>query len=139
MRKVIFVLLGCCLALSVYAQNNIKIKIQDKVTHEGLPGASVSITNGPGGSTDSQGLLELSNLPNGPVEFKATFVGFRDTLVSITLPYEYPVLVIELEAVEETLEEVIISSTRNNRRIEDLPLKVEVLGLEEKAKRENHW
>ncbi len=113
------------------AQHALTIKVEDQSTHEALSGAGVTIVGGPGGSADATGKVVFNNLSAGLREIKVSFIGYRDTTVSVTLPYELPELVIGLAAVEEALDEVVVSSTRNNRRIEDLPLKVEVLGLEE--------
>lgn len=120
------------ISISGFAQNTLRIKVQDATTGEGLPGANVTVgSTNTGGSSDKDGKLELKNLPPGKLELKATFVGYRDKLIVIVIPFDKPELMIDLVPEEEELEEIIVSTTRTNRRIEDLPLKVEVLGLEE--------
>ena len=114
------------------AQHSLKVKVMDGTTHEILPGANVVINNTTnGGSTNVDGITELKDLPSGQLEFKISFIGYQDTLVMARIPYEHEMLVVGLTSAEEQLEEIIVSSTRTNSRIEDLPLKVEVLGLEE--------
>jgi outer membrane receptor for ferrienterochelin and colicins len=120
-----------CCSLTSRAQQSLKIKVIDAASSESLPGSSVTLENTPnGGTANADGLVELLNLPAGVNNLKVSFIGYKDTLVSITIPHE-AVFIVKLEAAEEELEEIIVSSTRTNKRIEDLPLKVEVLGLEE--------
>jgi outer membrane receptor for ferrienterochelin and colicins len=119
------------ISFSGIAQHTLKVKVQDASNEEALPGANVLIIrSGTGGSIDKNGLLELKNLSSGELKLKISFIGYHDSLVSVNIPYE-EMLVINLTPEEEELEEVIVSSTRTNAHIEDLPLKVEVLGLEE--------
>jgi iron complex outermembrane receptor protein/outer membrane receptor for ferrienterochelin and colicins len=118
-------------SLSAYAQHTLTVLVQDSYTGEALPGANVQIDHSiVGGSTDKDGRIELKDVAPGNVILKVTFVSYRDTLVNISIPYE-GTLTIALAPIEEELDEVIVSSTRTNQHIEDLPLKVEVLGLEE--------
>ncbi|HRI78889.1 MAG TPA: TonB-dependent receptor [Cyclobacteriaceae bacterium] len=116
----------------VFGQHSLKVKVVDVVDASPLPGANVVQTaNNQGNSTDKNGVVEFTNLPAGSLSIKISFVGYRDSTVLVTIPYREPELLIQLHPEEEELEDIIVSSTRTNRRIEDLPLKVEVLGLEE--------
>jgi outer membrane receptor for ferrienterochelin and colicins len=129
--KAAFTTLLLITSIALFAQNALQIKVQDASTAEPLIGASVLVVStSKGGSTDVNGLIELRDLPAGNLSLKISFVGYRDSLVNATVPYN-GTLVIGLQSAEENLEEIIVSSTRTNQRIEDLPLKVEVLGLEE--------
>ncbi|NCI47981.1 TonB-dependent receptor [Sediminibacterium soli] len=79
--------------------------------------------------TDSAGFFSLP--VSGKTVLRFSFTGYteKDTAVDITGP---ATLSINLEPVEEELEDVVIvSSSRTNSRIEDLPTRVEVLGMEE--------
>ncbi len=123
-----------CVTASVicHAQHSIKIKVIDAVTREPLPGANVVIhTPTSGGSAGEDGITELKNLNAGLLEFKASFIGYHDSLFVVKIPYDKDLLTIGLLTSEEKMDEIIVSTTRTNSRIEDLPLKVEVLGLEE--------
>ena len=114
------------------AQHALRVKVIDGATTEPLPGANVKFAQtNKGGSTDKEGVFDISNLEPGKVELEISYVGYRDSLLAITIPYSSSELVVALASAEEELAEIIVSSTRTNRRIEDLPLKVEVLGLEE--------
>ncbi len=119
-------------SVSAQAQHSLRIKVIDYSTMEALPGANVLVVNtANGGSTGVDGVAELKNLKGGLVEFRISFIGYRDSIVAIQIPYDKNLFTIGLVAIDEELDEVIIASTRTNSRIDDLPLKVEVLGLEE--------
>src|SRR6478609_4633594 len=124
--------IGFCLSSFLsQAQHSLKVKTVDGASSEALPGASVMLQGTSNGSTtNAEGIAELQNLPAGMQEFKISFIGYKDTLVSVSLPHE-SIFTVNLSVAEEELEEIIVSSTRTNKRIEDLPLKVEVLGMEE--------
>jgi len=125
-----FIFIGFLIAS--FAQQSLTVKVIDGHSGEELTGASVIETNlSIGGSTSANGLVTLSNLANGEHQLKVSFIGYRDTLVSVAIPRPGNDLVVKLLPLEEELEEIIVSTTRTNARIEDLPLKVEVLGLEE--------
>jgi outer membrane receptor for ferrienterochelin and colicins len=126
----LFLSLG--MSLSGYSQNLLKIKVVDAHSGEILPGANVLIQQtSVGGSTDKSGVTELRDLATGTVDLKISFIGYRDTLVAVSVPAPGNEISVALTPMEEELEAIIVSSTRTNSRIEDLPLKVEVLGLEE--------
>jgi outer membrane receptor for ferrienterochelin and colicins len=114
----------------VRGQASLSVKVEDATTHEPLPGAGI-LLNGQGLSADSHGNVEFKGVPAGAATLKLSFVGYRDTTVSVNIPYEENLLIIRLSTAEEQLEEIIVSTTRTNSRIEDLPLKIEVLGLED--------
>jgi iron complex outermembrane receptor protein/outer membrane receptor for ferrienterochelin and colicins len=119
------------LSLSVHAQYSLKIKVVDTHTGEVLPGANITDPRtSTGNATGENGIAVFENIQTNQLSLKISFVGYRDTLVTVALPHE-SVFTIGLSAEDESLEEIIVSSTRTNARIEDLPLKVEVLGLEE--------
>jgi len=129
--KTFFVALFLSTSLTVFAQHTLRVKIQDAHTGEVLPGASVQVENpSKGGATNTDGIAEITGLPAGELSLKISFVGYQDTLMAVTLPQE-KMLAVGLAPLEEELEEIVVSSTRTDQHIEDLPLKVEVLGLEE--------
>jgi outer membrane receptor for ferrienterochelin and colicins len=135
-RKMTYRFAVCLLFLGIsvagHAQNALRVKVVDVHTYQNLPGANVIETaTSIGGSTNNNGVADLTNLPPGPIRLKVSFVGYRDTLVSASIPYSRNELLVGLLPLEEKLDEIIVSSTRTNARIEDLPLKVEVLGQAE--------
>lgn len=86
-----------------------------------------------GTNTDSNGYFSITTKLTGKVKLHFSHTGYvsKDTLLDLT-SLGISNFLIFLEAAAENLDEVIIvSSSRTNSRIEDLPTKVEVLGSEE--------
>jgi len=118
------------LTFNCYSQNTFKAIVRDKITNELLPGATVKIGDRVSQTNDS-GKIVFYDLPGTEVNIEVTYAGYEiqrlhfllnDTATHIIfLPPEHN----ELESV------TIVSSTRTNQRIENSPLKVEVLGREE--------
>ena len=115
--------------------SSLKIKLQDLKTHEALIGATVRYKTNTkiGAAADLNGVVELKNIPSGKQTFTASFVGYENKDFEIQLPLtdaQQPFLV-EISPSQEAIEEVIVTASRTNSRIEDLPIKVEVLGQED--------
>ncbi|MBO0951617.1 TonB-dependent receptor [Fibrella forsythiae] len=121
-------------SLVVHAQT-VQLRVEDSLTHQPLAGATVRIqTTLPTGMVaDANGLARLTNLRPGNTSLVVSLVGYKDSPYTLTLPLSNPdsVLTIRLAAAEAALEEVVVTATRTNRRIEDLPIKVDVLGQED--------
>ncbi len=121
---------------AIFSQtSSLKIKIEDAKTHEALIGATVRLKakSKIGGAADLNGIVELKNLPDGKLTFEASFVGYEEKEFEVILPLtdaQQPFL-IEMSASQEDIEEVVVTASRTNSRIEDLPIKVEVLGQED--------
>ena len=116
------------------AQNSFKCIAKDSSTKELLPGVNVVLQGTANGvSTDLDGRAVLKNIPDGRQAISFSFVGYK----TINRYYVFPfpdsgkagIILIPPEG--NDLEEVIISSTRTNSRIDDLNTKVEVLGQED--------
>ena len=99
-----------------------------------LPGVTIVLdatTNAT--ATNGNGKAVLKNIPNGSHTIHFSFLGYK----SIHQAFEFPladstkIATILLPAEQEDLEEVIVSSTRTNSRIDDLNTKVEVLGQDD--------
>jgi iron complex outermembrane receptor protein/outer membrane receptor for ferrienterochelin and colicins len=116
--------------LFIFAQHSLRVKVVDDMAQP-LPGANVAVGRGAkGANADEQGIAELRDLPAGNAILRISFVGYRDTLISVVLPHEQ-MIEVTLLAAAENLDEIVVSSTRTDQHIEDLPLKVEVLGQAE--------
>ncbi len=128
----IFLALNLFAATMAYCQEIVRVKVIDAQNQESLPGASVVFSEAKRGtSTNSEGVAEFKDLPAGPYELHVSYVGYHDSIGMVVIAYPQNDILVALQPAGEELEEVIVSSTRTNRRIEDLPLKVEVLGMEE--------
>ncbi|MES2890732.1 MAG: TonB-dependent receptor, partial [Bacteroidota bacterium] len=127
----------CILLLSIYfiaplkAQDSLRIIVTNPQTKRPVSGANISERGGIVLTTDSAGACLVTVLQPGQHHFSITSIGYNPFELVATIPGTslYEVL---LEPDEQNLDEVIIvSSTRTNQRIENSPLKVEVLGSEE--------
>ncbi|OEK03371.1 hypothetical protein BFP97_18390 [Roseivirga sp. 4D4] len=132
-RILVSTLLCLSMAHGVLGQQVLKFKILDKETNQPLVGATASISPTIGGIADTNGLVTL-NLSNDLTEVKVTFsfVGYAAESRTVKLPSttSEPILIF-LEMEEEEMEEVIVTTTRNSRSIEDIPTRIEFLGTEE--------
>ncbi len=114
------------------AQHLLSVTVQDAVSKEKLSGVSVTLEKSrTGGMTDSTGQLRLGNIPAGAHTLHISLIGYRELIITYTFPLANPVIVLEMEKEAEKMEEVIISSSRTDSRIENTPTRVEVLGAEE--------
>ena len=130
MKKSILIIAAVLIFVQVYAQHNFTAVIKNKATGQPVAGATVTEKK-TGRNTDSSGFIEFQQLTAGHHNFTISSVGYSTKLLQVTLP-DTTLYEILLEADDKALDEVtIVSSTRTNQRIENSPLKVEVLGNEE--------
>lgn len=113
------------------AQHSVNFIVRDSVTKAPLNNATI-VLRGIAKTTDSVGRAAFKDIPAGHNLFTISMVGYEARQFGLTFPLSNSGdQVIALEPATAELEEIIVSSTRINSRIEDLPMKVEVLGLEE--------
>lgn len=103
-----------------------------RVRHDALPLADAMVRSGPiARPTDEEGVAVL-RLPAGARAVIATRIGFRPETLVVTLRAGADTAVtMMLEEQAVALAGIIVSATRSGRRIEDEPLRVEVLEGEE--------
>lgn len=137
MKKIILLL--ACIPFCVNAQNTFKAIIKDKESKERLIGASAYISELKiGTSTDSSGMLVISNIPNGLFKISFSFVGYEKEGMNFTFPLtsNQPNEIYLFNESEELTEVVVVSATRSSRTIDDIPTRVETISageLEEKT------
>ena len=131
MKKYFFFLLLLTFSLNSFSQS-IEIHVQDASKKEALPGVSVALGNKTIGMTDSSGNFKYAAKP-GTNRLRFSIIGYEPKTDSILIKgVEAVRITIELVALATQMEEItILASTRNNQRMENSPLKVEVLGREE--------
>jgi outer membrane receptor for ferrienterochelin and colicins len=124
----IFALLLCC---NLFSQNKFTCRVLDSVSGKPVPYTVVILEGTKNGAlSDSLGIVTLDKIPNG----KNTFIFSSTEYKTISKTFIFPFadssgpVPVYLSLNNEELEEVIVSSTRTNSRIEDLNTKVEVLG-----------
>lgn len=126
-------LLWLCMTNNVFGQQLVKFRILDKETNQPLEGATASISPTIGDVADENGVVTL-RFPDSAKEAKVTFsfLGYVAQTLTLELPMadNEPTLIL-LEEDAEEMEEVIVTTTRTSRNIEDIPTRIEFLGTEE--------
>ncbi|MBR9777671.1 MAG: TonB-dependent receptor [Cytophagales bacterium] len=126
-----------CLYGTAISQNTFTATIKDKDSKEALFGVSVYFPQlEKGASTDSMGKVSIDDIPSGIYTILVTHLGYE----SIELQQSFPLgeeLILLMEHGHEEMEEVLVTSTRSGRTIEDVPTRVEVIAGEELAEKGN--
>jgi len=123
-----------CMAWAMLAigQHTVQVLVKGK-GGEPLAAASVSVAGlGSAGVSDSLGLVTLRDLPAGRWMLSVSHVGYerREAEVAVPLASPGPVTVV-LEVLEKEEQEVVVTSTRSNRSLRNIPTRVEVISGEE--------
>lgn len=138
MKKAISLLALLCPAVIVKAQHSLIIQVKDADTHAALPAATVTLTGTPGGATtNSNGVAKLPRPNAGPQTLSVRFIGYKNYNSTLQFPRVTDTVLVALEPVEEKMEEVVISSTRTTRTIQNIPTRVEFIGGEELEEKGN--
>ncbi|MGM9477359.1 TonB-dependent receptor [Pedobacter sp. GSP4] len=139
MQKIIVLLCAIMCTVSAYAQDNFKITVKDKESRAALEGVTVLIkgTNTIA-KTAANGTAVFSSMPTGSQTLIIRNVGYQEQVVTLNFPLKQTApLEILLAASEDELEEVIVSSTRTSRSIQNTPTRVETIELEEIDEKSN--
>jgi outer membrane receptor for ferrienterochelin and colicins len=132
MKKLVALLLF--FPLFTNAQNTFKAIVKDSSTQELLIGSSVVIKGTSiGSNTDLNGRTEIKNIPDGKHTIVISYIGYENLELTFNFPLADSLKeqTIYLKSKGEELEEVIVTSTRTNSRIENIPIRIEVIGEEE--------
>lgn len=136
------IILLLCVAFNintVFGQNTFKAVIKDSDTKEPLIGATALLKGTTTGeTTDLNGLVTISNISNGQQVIEFRYIGYETLSDSFTFPLAIsePVeILLKSEAGE--LGEIIITSTRSSRTIQDIPTRVEFIAGEELEEKSN--
>lgn len=129
MYKLLAVTLMIGMGAQLQAQETLRLKVIDR-SNLPIAGATVMLP-GQTAVTNDSGRLEINGLNGGKIPVRVSATGYLETSRSFTLP-DTAWHIIALTQKEKELEGVtVLSSTRTNQRMENAPLKVEVLGREE--------
>jgi outer membrane receptor for ferrienterochelin and colicins len=127
-----------CIGKLCMAQNILTAIIKDADSKMPLAGATILLTETTKGATaDERGIVVFSGIPNGKQVFLFRSVGYKEHTETIVFPRLGDTLTIFLGTEEEGLEEVVISSTRSTRTIQNIPTRVEFIGGEELEEKGN--
>ncbi|MCX6291887.1 MAG: TonB-dependent receptor [Bacteroidetes bacterium] len=133
MKHPLFFLFFILFSVVAKGQNTFEAIVKDSLTKETLTGVSVVLEGSQNGSSsDAGGIVQLKNIPDGPVTISFSLMGYKKTSIRFVFPSS-SVKRSEIFLSEDnfSLNEIIVSTTRTNSRIEDLPVKMEVIGPED--------
>ena len=130
-NKCIIAFAGLFFSMAANAQYNFNCVIKNAATKESVHGASIVLNKLNKTVSKQDGSVQIQNIPAGKFSVIITNAGFTEQQIAVDIPQTDSLMFIQLVPKEEQLDEVIVSSSRTNSRIEDLPTKVEVLGSEE--------
>ena len=119
---------------SALAQTNITVQVGSKDEGEAIEGATVNIerTNITG-YTDSNGVAVLFSVPDTAEHIIVSYLGYYRKKVKLAKGQAK--IEVKLEEQEEELDEVVIVTTRNDKRNTELPTRFEVITEEEVEER----
>lgn len=134
MRHLLFSLRLLLIVSSAPAQHAITVRIIDDKTKEPIVGASILLSAlNLGVITDSTGQARLTGISDGEQTLRISSISYKTKDKRLTFPRPDPGAIeeIDIEPTSIELQGVVITATRTDSRIEDSPVRVEVLGLEE--------
>jgi outer membrane receptor protein involved in Fe transport len=138
MKKLFSIIIMLCAGYLSNAQNTLVASIRDAASKAPLAGTTVLLTGtNKGAKADSNGIAVLSQIPDGRQIISFHFIGYKEHTEILTFPRNNDTLTILLEKAGEEMREVIISSTRSNRSIQNLPTRVEFINGEELEEKGN--
>jgi len=130
MKKLISIIF--LLPLFANAQNIFKAVIKDKDTKENLASATAYIKMlNLGAAADANGILNIRNIANGTYEIVFSSIGYEKKEMEFTFPMAQQPVEVLLEKESGELSNIIVTTTRTNSRIEDIPIRVEVIAKDE--------
>ncbi|MRX38357.1 TonB-dependent receptor plug domain-containing protein [Flavobacterium sp. LC2016-23] len=139
MKKKLIVSFLMALNLCAYAQNTLNIVVKSIETNEPLNGVTASIKGTSIAATsDENGQITLANIPDGLQGIKFNYMDFNEHIETLEFPLkDKNVIEILLQESSEELDQVVISSTRSTRSIQNIPTRIEFIGSEELVEKGN--
>ncbi len=134
MKKLLIMLLAWTISYSAFSQNVFTTIIKDSKTGEPLIGATIKIKSlNKAASTNETGQIIFTDIPDGKHLLEIRYIGYVTKQDSIFLPLTViQPIIFNLERSEgEELEEIIVSTTRSSRTIDNIPTRIEVIAGEE--------
>jgi iron complex outermembrane receptor protein/outer membrane receptor for ferrienterochelin and colicins len=120
-----------------YAQNTFKAAVQAEETKQPIAGARVSVRGTEiSATTDATGRAELAGIPDGEQVIEIIAENYEIQELSLTFPLADQSEKLIFLKVNE-VGEVVISSTRTGREIDDEPTRVEAIDEEEVDEKSN--
>jgi outer membrane receptor for ferrienterochelin and colicins len=138
MKKIILSLLALLITTLTFAQNTWKAKVADTELKTPLTDAYALLKGTTiNAKANEKGIISLTNIPNGVQTIIIKLVGYEQKELSLNFPLtQTEPQEILMQATDDELEGITISTTRSSRSIKDIATRVEFIAgeeLEEKA------
>ena len=138
MKKYLLFHISLLCSLCIYAQQTFKVNVKSEKEKNNLQSVTVTIpTFHKTALTDSNGIVILKNIPSGKYQIRFSYVGFKEKNVLFEFPITKDTInEVLLEETEPETDEIIVTSTRTNRSIANIPTRIETISgdeLEEKG------
>tara|TARA_R110002124_G_C8947898_1_gene513149 strand:+ start:682 stop:2865 length:2184 start_codon:yes stop_codon:yes gene_type:complete len=117
--------------ISFAQTSDISISVRDAETNEPLLGATVYFEElEKGAVTDFDGIARFTEIPNGNLIIKISYIGFEtiETTIDVGTKTAFD---FKLESGGNELDEVVIQSSRSTRTVRKIPTRIEFIGAEE--------
>lgn len=111
------------------AQKAYTFFLKDSVSGNAIQSVNVTNESGLVKQTNTMGFVTFAETPS--MKFTFSCVGYEMKELSFVFPLPADTMIIRLTATENSMEEVVIVSTRTNQPIEHAPIKIEILDAEE--------
>lgn len=129
MKQLLIFILSLC-AFASFAQSSLNVLVKDSASQDPVIGSTVFIKSLKiAASTGADGQATLKDVPDGTHEITISYPGYQAKTFRVSMPAGQTITIIL--SPDKALDEVVVSATRTNSRLDDSPLKVEVLGNED--------
>lgn len=129
-RVALLVLLSSCVAAGTSAQTPARVRVEVRSGSAPVASADV-VVNGTTLKTDAEGIASTAVTP-GAVDITIVKEGFAPVTTTVTVAAgQTQTVLVDLQAQPTHEEEITVSATRTDKRVEDQPMRVEVVPGEE--------
>ena len=138
-KQIFLLLIAATSIFCASAQNKFTATISNSETNELIIGAAIKVLKSNiSGISNQNGLAELLNIPDGKQTISISFEGYETLIQSFDFPLlTNEIIKISLQPENESLDEVVVQSTRTSRTIANTPTRVETIDAEELDEKNN--
>jgi len=127
-KQVIYVILFSMFSANILAQSTIKGTLYDEETLKPVSFANIWIGNKKGTVSDEEGKFILENINHGNYTIQISYVGYESFTQKINLKeHEILELQIKLKPANFTAEDVVITATKTENYIKDIPTRINLI------------
>nr|WKN34952.1 TonB-dependent receptor [Tunicatimonas sp. TK19036] len=124
-------IIGILPSLSMGQSSIMEGKVVNQSTHLPVANATVMLEGTQVGTmTDTDGAFHLNQLPTGTYQLIVTHVGYTTWQQTINIPSEQPIHIALAES-SEALANVVVTATRTERAIDEVPMPVQIITSEQ--------